>query len=294
MPGKLWSEEEKKILADNYQWNPKVYSLLPGRTIQAIQYQASMLKLNKRGRGSIPTLDIQYFDKWTPKMAWILGFFVADGNLFHKLYEDNREQWYITFTQKDREVLEMIADEFGAPHSLIRRQWSKQFRVNRYSITFTSKYMFEKLVSLGLMSNKSLQLQKINVPKKFFSHFLRGYFDGDGCFWWSKDSRGGTPRLTFTGGSRNFLKWIEARTTRYYGFPSGRLRNRKDTNVWNLAYRKDPTLYLMRIMYEDKDESLFLQRKWDNLQDYLNYRGIDLSTYETPEFSNLIKNRITV
>lgn len=292
MPGKLWTEEEVQILKDNYEWNPRTYLLLPKRTIQAVNFKAFSLSLKAKGRGEFLTLYADYFDKWSEEMAWILGFFTADGNLFHKLYDNNTEQWYITFTQKDKEILETVAEKLGFPKDKIKKQWSEEYQTTVHHFTFTNKYMFLRLEELGLMPNKSLQLQKVNVPKKYFSHFLRGYFDGDGCFSWSTTPRQRTPRVSFTCGSRNFVKWLESRITRYYGLPGARIRQRRDTNTWSMIYRKDASLKLMKILYSEKEKSLFIETKYNNFINYLTYHGIDLSIYETPELDRLESSKI--
>ncbi len=40
--------------------------------------------------------------------------------------------------------------------------------------------MYDWLVSIGLMSNKSLRMGKLKIPRKYFIDFLRGHLDGDG------------------------------------------------------------------------------------------------------------------
>lgn len=55
-----------------------------------------------------------------------------------------------------------------------------------YVLQFNSSKLTSDLIKLGCTTKKSLTLQfptnKI-VPKEFMSHFIRGYFDGDGCIW---------------------------------------------------------------------------------------------------------------
>lgn len=44
--------------------------------------------------------------------------------------------------------------------------------------------MFNDLIKQGCVPNKSLILtfpNKYHVPKNLINHFIRGYFDGDGC-----------------------------------------------------------------------------------------------------------------
>lgn len=51
------------------------------------------------------------------------------------------------------------------------------------------KKMVEDLLNLGCMQNKTkyLQFPSSNIiPKNLLHHFIRGYFDGDGCVWEGK------------------------------------------------------------------------------------------------------------
>jgi len=303
MPGKWWTQEEMTTLVDNYSWNPKVYDMLPNRSYQSVNFKAFATSLKKRGRGDIRTLDVTYFDRWSPDMAWALGFLVADGNLFYQGPEDGVELWRITYTQKDREILESLCDRLGIPKSCItkREGWydfpeGKKAYCTCHRMAFTSKHMFERLLELGVMPNKSLQLQKVSVHKKYFIHFLRGYFDGDGCFCWGAKPKHRTPRVEFTSGSRQLLKWVEAKVSKYYQMPGGRLRRKTsgNGNGWSLVYRKKTSLKLMGLMYFDKDATLFLKRKKDKFLAYLNYHGMVDTAHETPEarleyYNDLVK-----
>eukprot|EP01083_Nonionella_stella_P269665 912656_1 len=47
--------------------------------------------------------------------------------------------------------------------------------------------MARDLIALGCTPRKSLTLKwPANMPDKFASHFVRGYFDGDGCIHYRK------------------------------------------------------------------------------------------------------------
>lgn len=299
MPGKTWTKEELAIVEEHYYKNPKIYTLLPNRTRQSVNYKAWQLGIKVDGRGEA-LININYFNKWTPNMAWILGFLVADGNIFSKSYYGGAPKYIITFTQKEKDILIAICNELNIPHKFVRKlkgtvtlPQGGTAEQKCHKVTFTNKVIYQRLVELGVMPNKSLQIRKLPVPKKYFQHFLRGYFDGDGCFSWSTEPRQRTPRVSFTSGSRQFLKWIEAKISKYFQMPKGRLR-KKPKGAWTLRYRKRCSLKLMGIMYFDKDASLFIKRKKDSFQNYLNYHGIDLSAHETPEarvkwFSDLVK-----
>jgi DNA-binding transcriptional regulator WhiA len=45
-----------------------------------------------------------FFKKWTPEMAYILGFFTADGSMF----KNKRGSYFVEFEITDKELLEKI------------------------------------------------------------------------------------------------------------------------------------------------------------------------------------------
>lgn len=52
-------------------------------------------------------------------------------------------------------------------------------------LTISSKILIENLLSLGICENKTYQQLSIpNMKDSLIRHFIRGYFDGDGCFAW--------------------------------------------------------------------------------------------------------------
>jgi len=214
-----------------------VFDLLIGRNRNSVVYRAKYLGIKCDGRGRHSTLKADFFDKWTNEMAYVLGIIVSDGNI-------SKEHYRITISQSNYKFLCLMAKYFGLPKSVIYYAEKEE----SYKLQFTNKHMANRLAGFGVHPNKSLTQGKVHVPKKFFSHFLRGIHDGDGCFSHSKD--GYSPHIVFTCGSYNFLRWIQAKIHQYYGFPMGNL---KKSHVWRLRYRKAASLVLLAVMYKDKE-----------------------------------------
>lgn len=110
------------------------------------------------------------------KKAYILGFFFADG------YNSNTQ---IEFTQleQDEDVLIQInnAMESEVPiYSYINHINGKTKKILRFS----NQEMCKDMNNLGGIKGKSLILEFPKyLPKELIPHFIRGYFDGDGCVW---------------------------------------------------------------------------------------------------------------
>jgi intein/homing endonuclease len=135
------------------------------------------------------TVNEDYFKNWSNNMAYILGFFVADGLI------DGKNQ-LISFSQKDREILEKIKAELGSNQPLTQNKRTGVFMLN-----ISSKIMKMDLMEIhGIMPNKSKVVKFPHVPKEYLSHFIRGYFDGDGCIY--KDRH----FINIVGGSLDFME----------------------------------------------------------------------------------------
>ena len=111
-----------------------------------------------------------YFKTWSPNMAYIFGFWCADGCIY------NGRLFDITVHKKDKYIIKKIAEELayeGVLYDYVDRQAAR--------LNFSCKVIYDDLVALGGCENKSDVLQFPQVPQQYLSDFIRGYFDGNGC-----------------------------------------------------------------------------------------------------------------
>ena len=119
--------------------------------------------------------------------AYWLGFLYADGYV-----NANKTSVELSLQEKDKEHLEMFRESVGsnAPLSLHSKNLDgKEYKI--YRITLNSLKFKTDLVNKGCVENKSHVLKFPSydiVPKDMMRHFIRGYIDGDGC--WYKNSGG--------------------------------------------------------------------------------------------------------
>ena len=210
-------------------------------------------------------LNHDFFKKWSPDMAYVLGFFAADGSMI----KNNRGAHFIEFTITDRVVLEQIQQVTDSTHRIAERERGGNSKTG-YRLQVGSKKWFEDLTRLGFMQNKSKKLPLPKIPKKYFGDFVRGYFDGDGCIYFNKlkfkDRK--KPRhilmTLFTSGSRHFLDelWDKLKAN---GVVGGSLK--KKTRGFELVFSHQDSVALHHIMYHTgKTLELWLPRKRDKLE----------------------------
>ncbi len=139
------------------------------------------------------TINNNYFDKIdNEEKAYWLGFMYADGYIRQR--GDN--SWLISLCQNEKSVLEKFLKSLNSNHNIGKYVTNTGFSIKKesiyYKVTIHSEKLFKSLNRLGCIPNKSLILKfptEEQVPEYLISHFIRGYFDGDGCVCISKSTR---------------------------------------------------------------------------------------------------------
>ena len=210
-------------------------------------------------------LNQDFFAEWSPEMAYVLGFFAADGSML----KNARGAHFIEFTITDRMVLEQIQKVTGSTHRIAERRRKEGYKT-AYRLQIGSKKWFEDLSKLGFMQDKSKRLPLPVIPKKCFGDFVRGYFDGDGCVYFNQlrfaDRRKKRWVLLtlFTSGSRAFLESLW-KAFKQHGVQGGSLK--KKTRGFELVFSHRDSIALHQIMYNtEKVPELWLPRKRNKLE----------------------------
>jgi hypothetical protein len=186
-----------------------------------------------------------YFDKWSNNMAYCLGFIASDGHVWK-----DRPYFTIGINKKDISVLNFIKDCIS-PTSKIR------ISKNKCQLCVYSKQIYKRLNYLGINHNKTFNLQlPKNIPNKYISHFMRGFFDGDGSIWKTQFRKNGKDYYyaNIISASKKILSGFQ----KYLRF--GNLRKIKN-KYYELSFSQTNCLKLFTILY--KDAEFKLDRKYD-------------------------------
>lgn len=143
-------------------------------SIDSVKYHLSKAGLTRPSKYSY---NERFFQYWTQDMSYFLGFLFGDGYLCHR----HSYLAGIEISIKDINILTKMADKLGiVPMSISKRDVAGQ--IKKYcKISLYSKDMYNDLLNRGLFPNKSLVVEFPEVPPKYLSSFIRGYFDADGC-----------------------------------------------------------------------------------------------------------------
>jgi hypothetical protein len=204
--------------------------------------------------------NVNFFKVWSPDMAYVLGFFAADGAMIR----NRRGACFIEFHITDRELLESIRAKLGSDHKVSCFKGGRDAWKDRFRLQIGSKEMFADLLALGMTPDKSLTLAMPDVPGEYFSDFVRGYFDGDGNVYANEYSRKGrdyrsvTLLVGLTCGSRSFLEALHGRLRNRGVVRGGSLFARE--GYFRLHYSVRDSCKLYGFMY-NTESGLFLLRK---------------------------------
>lgn len=199
-------------------------------------------------------------------MAYVLGFFTADGNMI----KNKRGAYFISIEITDKDLLYKVRGLLGSNHKIAERKRDNKWKKS-YRIQIGSKKMFDDLTKLGMEPNKSKTINLPNVPEEYFSDFVRGYFDGDGCVtichYKRKDRKGKkcTKILSgFISGSEKFIKSLHAALKDLAGVVGGASYKNRG---YRLFFSNTDTRKLYNFMYNNKND-LFLVRKKKKFKKY--------------------------
>ncbi len=203
-------------------------------------------------------------------MAYVLGFFAADGNMV----KTKRGTHFIAIQITDKEIVHAIRDVMDSEHAI-----SKKERFNNeqdvYRLQIGSKEIFEDLLKLGFLPSKTKRLVVPIIPKKYFGDFVRGYFDGDGNVWvgnMHKNRKTNTKSMlvSFTSCSYDFLQRLHC-DLKTFGIVGGSLKSFNNDKYSRLTFSTLDALKIYKIMYNGTTK-LFLERKKIVFDEYIELR----------------------
>jgi hypothetical protein len=153
-------------------------------------------------------VDVDFFKQWSAQMAYVLGYFAADGCLSTNPLGAR----YIHFDSTDLEQLETVKTLLSSKQVISVKPAAQRTWKTCYRIQIGSRQVFADLTELGFGVRKGGRMTLPNIPTDFLSDFVRGYFDGDGGISYgeyAKANRSGKVRVLltrFTSASKGFLE----------------------------------------------------------------------------------------
>lgn len=142
------------------------------REIQNILNKYDIKNISKAKRNN-PDLIENYFEKIdSPEKAYWIGWILTDGGVTKK------HDLEISILKQDKYILESFQNDLKLLNNHVKNHGENYSR-----FSFSCKKICEDLKQYGIVPNKTMKLKfPKNIPSQYYSHLLRGMFDGDGGF----------------------------------------------------------------------------------------------------------------
>lgn len=187
-----------------------------------------------------------FFRSWSPAMAYVLGYWWADGYMRVK----RSTAHVIELASVDKEHLQTIAQTIGGKYDYRKIRAGSEC----YGVEFCSKEMYNDLLALGGMPNKSNVIGFPCVPAGYLAHFVRGFVDGDGTLTWN----GNRPILQIYSGSYQLLEKMSWAIEGQTGIPAPNVVANR--SLWNIKWSTIRAKCLAAWLYVE-NPGLALDRK---------------------------------
>lgn len=227
-------------------------------------------KINNMGLTKIRRFNDTYFHVInSPNKAYFLGLIYADGWIIHNKKVGTYE-FGLQLQDQDKYILEKLNQEFGGVHDIIRTppkekiiKGVKTTSKEQNTLRVYSKQLVDDLISLNIVSNKTKSSLYPVIPDEYFLDFLRGYIDGDGCYYINND---GNCVVSITCSHKQPLEWISSTLQRMNIHTS--VYQEYNTKYRLYCFRKDDVKSLINKLFYNTDIP-YLIRKFNKIKPYL-------------------------
>lgn len=203
----------------------------------------------RRSRINRYEVDTDFFENIdTEAKAYFLGLMYSDGSV-------SENQFYIKL--KDEDILQKFKKELQteAPIRRIEKPYSM------YILEVSCKKLCDQLISHGCVPNKTRVLRLPKLEKNLYRHFIRGFFDGDGCL--QLQDKIYHCRFDLTCASLKFLEQLRPIITEH-AKTNGYLGKETKYDVWHLNYSGHQVIQILDWLYTDSN--FYLNRKYVKYQ----------------------------
>lgn len=185
--------------------------------------------------------------RWTANFAYAVGLITTDGSL-------SKDGRHMNLTSKDIDQIQTFKNILNLENKIGVKYSSHSRKKEYYQIQFGDVKLYRFLVSIGLTSNKSKTIGVLEIPDMYFTDFLRGHLDGDGCTYSYWDPRWKSSFMLYTSfisASLQHVEWIRDKIQEIYQI-NGKIKF-SGKSVYQLMYAKTASIKLLKLIYYKKN-----------------------------------------
>jgi len=279
-----WTNNETNFLIKNYPSKGKEFCLQHLKTTETrmmLKIQNLGLKLNKKTyKKAIQKRYDKPMDNYNvnrdifkninlPQVAYVLGFLWADGNIYHKNYH-----YKISTSIKkiDGIILKNIFFKTGKWSISERKKYTTDTRNNsaQLKISTNNKHLYKLLEKYGYRNKQNAKNITKKIPKTLLHYWWRGYFDGDGCVFYSQKT-GYKTSVSISGPYDTNWEFAESLFDNLgikYSINRRHSKNGSSSNI--IAYQREHVNIFGEYLY--RGELFGLIRKYKRFQNIKNFK----------------------
>lgn len=190
----------------------------------------------------------------TEEKAYWLGFIAADGCI-----NKTKNSFRMILALKNSDYDHLLKFKKSLMINNDPRLRSQRDR-NIFHYSLYSKKLYNDLLDKGIIERKSLILEPPkNVPDNLIRHWIRGYFDGDGCI--SKVKTRNNRLVISILGTLKVLEYIKE-----FSNLDRRIYNHSKSSVKLLMASSNKALNFCHFIYDNS--IIYLERKYSLFQEY--------------------------
>lgn len=244
----------------------KIFNAPPSSIAGYIKRRIGNMRSNKINSRKY-TCDGTCFDNIdSPEKAYWLGFIYADGYLSNA---KNKKIFGISLSIKDKDHLFKLKEFLSASNPICDYTSTEGYSKGKmYSrLLIHDDCLYDNLIKHGVLLKKTLILKAPDISEHLKPHFIRGYFDGDGCLTSSKLKKNGLQFKIKIVGVECVLDYIKE----YIEFNSDIVirkyyKRRENDNVYSIDISGNKqNKKILDLLY--KESNVHLQRKYEKYKE---------------------------
>lgn len=219
--------------------------------------------LTNRNRG----LNHDYFETIdTEKKAYFLGLITADGCVYKPTVK-GQMQLHLQLKNNDEYIIKKLLEELNL---------TKQ-KINNYQnlskLCICSDKICNDLKKYGIEQRKTYTLKfPQNIPQNMFRHYLRGYFDGDGCVFVDTNHNS----IKYACSSLQFLKDLKLKLEQDFNIISNdKISSFNEDSYYSLVYSRQESFKNYYYFFY-KESTIYLTRKKLKFETWKKWKKEDL------------------
>jgi hypothetical protein len=263
----IFSQSDIDFIKKNYDtMTSKEIGDILGFTAKQIRGKCCDLGLNGKRR----QINDDYFENIdTSLKSYFLGFIYADGWII-KNDDSGNYEFGMKLSSKDKYLLELLNNELGGQNIIYHHEpqdvviCQKQIAHSGHCDTLRvySKKIVCDLNNHGIEINKSLKDTIPVVDDDLFFDFLRGYIDGDGCYYCYNNQT----YMHITCGSRLPLEYIQNKLNQFDIKTQLYTENERKYRLMCTSFSEMNKL--IHCLYY-QDDLFYLERKYEKIKHFL-------------------------